>query len=58
MLEVGRVSLKRIAQHFPVSAGVSRYNAAELESYGFKSRVYCRLSLIRIAGILNLRGMC
>jgi len=37
MLEVGRVSLKRIAQHFPVSAGVSRYNAAELESYGFKS---------------------
>ena len=37
MLEVGRVSLKRIAQHFPVSAGDSRYNAAELESYGFKS---------------------
>jgi glycosyltransferase involved in cell wall biosynthesis len=37
MLEVGRVSLKRIAPHFPVSAGVSRYNATELESYGFKS---------------------
>ncbi len=37
MLEVGRISLKRVAQYFPLSAGVSAYNAAELASYGFKS---------------------
>jgi glycosyltransferase involved in cell wall biosynthesis len=37
MLEVGRISLKRVAQYFRLSVGVSAYNAAELASYGFKS---------------------
>ena len=37
MLEVGRISLKRLAQHFPVCVGDSAYNAAELAAYGFQS---------------------
>ena len=37
MLEVGRINLKRLAQHFPVCVGDSAYNAAELAAYGFQS---------------------
>lgn len=37
MLEVGRINLKRLAQHFPVCVGDSAYNASELAAYGFQS---------------------
>ena len=37
MLDVGRVTLKRLAPRFQISVGDSAYNAAELASYGFKS---------------------
>lgn len=36
LLEAGRMSLKRIAPHFPVSVGDSAYNAAELIANGFE----------------------
>jgi len=35
ILEKGRVELKQLAQHFPVSVGDSAYNAAELAESGF-----------------------
>lgn len=35
LLEIGRIELKQLAQSFPVSAGVSAYNASELEACGF-----------------------
>ena len=35
MLETGRAHLPRLASHFPVSAGDSAFNAAELASNGF-----------------------
>ncbi len=35
ILEKGRSELKQLAQHFPLSLGVSAYNAAELAASGF-----------------------
>lgn len=35
LLEKGRKELKNLARYFPVSAGVSEFNASELASYGF-----------------------
>jgi glycosyltransferase involved in cell wall biosynthesis len=35
LLEKGRKELTKLAPHFPVSAGVSEFNASELHSYGF-----------------------
>ena len=35
LLEKGRSELRQLAQYFPVSAGVSTYNAAELVASGF-----------------------
>jgi glycosyltransferase involved in cell wall biosynthesis len=37
MLEAGRADLPRLAQHFPLSVGVSAYNAAELTACGFRA---------------------
>lgn len=37
LLEKGRNDLKQLAQHFPMSLGVSAYNADELAASGFKS---------------------
>ncbi|MCA1568428.1 MAG: glycosyltransferase [Acidobacteria bacterium] len=37
MLETGRAHLPRLAPHFPVSAGDSAFNAAELAACGFES---------------------
>jgi glycosyltransferase involved in cell wall biosynthesis len=34
-LSVGRKELKNLSKYFPLSAGVSNYNSAELESQGF-----------------------
>jgi glycosyltransferase involved in cell wall biosynthesis len=39
LLEAGRASLARLARHFPCSAGVSPFNAAELSSFGFRDTV-------------------
>lgn len=36
MLETGRAHLSRLAPHFPISVGVSAYNAAELGACGFR----------------------
>lgn len=35
ILQQGRTELKQLAEHFPISAGVSTYNAAELVAAGF-----------------------
>lgn len=35
LLENGRAELKQLAEHFPISAGVSAYNADELMASGF-----------------------
>lgn len=35
LLETGRASLSRLAQHFPCSVGDSAFNASELEAAGF-----------------------
>jgi glycosyltransferase involved in cell wall biosynthesis len=37
ILEKGRAELPRLAQHFPVSVGVSAYNASELVASGFSN---------------------
>lgn len=37
ILEQGRTELKQLAEHFPISAGVSTYNAAELVAAGFNA---------------------
>ncbi len=37
MLEAGRAYLPRLAPHFPLSVGVSAYNAAELTACGFRA---------------------
>lgn len=36
LLENGRIELKQLAQHFPISVGDSAYNAAELLESGFQ----------------------
>ncbi|MFL6211191.1 MAG: glycosyltransferase family 4 protein [Pyrinomonadaceae bacterium] len=36
LLETGRANLARLARHFPTSAGVSAFNAAELRACGFR----------------------
>ncbi len=36
LLETGRIELKQLAQHFPISVGDSAYNAAELLESGFQ----------------------
>lgn len=35
LLEIGRIELKQLAQHFPISVGDSAYNGAELLESGF-----------------------
>jgi glycosyltransferase involved in cell wall biosynthesis len=37
LLETGRANLARLARHFPTSAGVSAFNAAELRACGFQA---------------------
>ncbi len=37
MLEAGRAYLPQLARHFPLSVGVSAYNAAELTACGFRA---------------------